>query len=74
MAPLDPEASGRSADARAHQDVVLFQLSRERLEGLERADPEGGVELSAKPCRLAARRPVETAEPLVRWRLPAGPG
>ncbi len=74
MAILDPEAPGRSADARAHEETVLLTLSRARFEKLERSDPEGCAELSAVLCRLAARRCVETAERLARWRMMAGPG
>lgn len=73
MALLDP-ASGRSADARAHEDAVVLELSRPRFEALEAADPEGCAELSALLCRLAARRCVETAERLANWRVLAGPG
>jgi CRP/FNR family cyclic AMP-dependent transcriptional regulator len=73
MAILDPAASGRSADARAHEDTVLLELSRARFEGLERADPDGCADLSALLCKLAARRCVETAERLARWRIMAGP-
>lgn len=74
MAILDPEATGRSADARAHEEVLLLELTRPRFEGLEKADPEGCGDLSALLCRLAARRCVETAERLARWRMLAGPG
>jgi CRP/FNR family transcriptional regulator, cyclic AMP receptor protein len=74
MAILDPSASGRSADARAHEDTILLELSRARFEGLESADPDGTAELSALLCKLAARRCVETAERLARWRVMAGPG
>jgi CRP-like cAMP-binding protein len=74
MAILDPAAAGRSADARAHEDVLLLALTRARFEGLERADPDGCADLSALLCRLAARRSVETAERLARWRMMAGPG
>ena len=73
MALLDPRA-GRSADARAHEEAVVLELSRERFEALEAADPEGCAELSALLCRLAARRCVETAERLATWRVMAGPG
>jgi len=73
MAVLDPASGGRSADARAHEDTVLLELGRERFESLERSDPEGSAELSALLCRLAARRCVETAERLARWRIMAGP-
>ena len=74
MAILDPSASGRSADARAHEeDTILLELSRSRFEGLERADPDGCADLSALLCKLAARRCVETAERLARWRIMAGP-
>jgi CRP/FNR family cyclic AMP-dependent transcriptional regulator len=73
MALLDP-GSGRSADARAHEDAVVLELSRERFDALEAADPEGCAELSALLCRLAARRCVETAERLATWRVMAGPG
>ena len=74
MAILDPSASGRSADARAHEeDAILLELSRSRFEGLERADPDGCADLSALLCKLAARRCVETAERLARWRIMAGP-
>jgi hypothetical protein len=48
-------------------------LARERFEALERTDPEGCAELSALFVRLAARRAVETAERLARWRILAGP-
>ena len=74
MAILDPSASGRSADARAHEDTILLELSRARFEALERADPDGCADLSALLCKLAARRCVETAERLARWRIMAGPG
>lgn len=74
MAILDPESTGRSADARAHEESVLLVLSRARFEKLERSDPEGCADLSALLCRLAARRCVETAERLARWRMMAGPG
>ncbi|MGH9398821.1 MAG: cyclic nucleotide-binding domain-containing protein [Thermoanaerobaculia bacterium] len=74
MAILDPSASGRSADARTHEDTILLELSRARFEGLERADPDGCADLSALLCKLAARRCVETAERLARWRVMAGPG
>ncbi len=74
MAILDPAATGRSADARAHEEVLLLELTRPRFERLEKADPEGCAELSALLCRLAARRCVETAERLARWRMMAGPG
>ena len=74
MAVLDPESGGRSADARAHEDATLLALGRERFERLERSDPDGSAELSALLCRLAARRCVETAERLARWRIMAGPG
>ncbi len=73
MAILDLQASGRSADARSHEDALLLALSRQRFEGLEKSDPEGCAELSALLCRLAARRCVETAERLARWRMMAGP-
>lgn len=72
MAILDPEATGRSADARAHEEAVLLVLSRARFEKLERSDPEGCADLSALLCRLAARRCTETAERLARWRMMAG--
>ncbi|MGH9366259.1 MAG: Crp/Fnr family transcriptional regulator, partial [Thermoanaerobaculia bacterium] len=74
MAILDPESPGRSADARAHEETVLLALARSRFEKLERSDPEGCADLSALLCRLAARRCVETAERLARWRMMAGPG
>lgn len=74
MAILDPRASGRSADARAHEDALLLALSRQRFEALEKSDPEGCAGLSALLCQLAARRCVETAERLARWRIMAGPG
>ena len=74
MAVLNPAAGGRSADARAHTDAVLLELDRDRFETLERSDPEGCAELSALLCRLAAKRCVETAERLTRWRIMAGPG
>ncbi len=73
MALLDP-GSGRSADAVAHEDAVVLELSRERFEALEAADPEGCAEISLLLCRLAARRAVETAERLANWRVLAGPG
>jgi len=73
MALLDPEA-GRSADAVAHEDATVLELSRARFEALESADPEGCGELSLLLCRLAARRAVETAERLASWRVLAGPG
>ena len=73
MALLDP-GSGRSADAVAHADAVVLELSRVRFEALEAADPEGCAELSLLLCRLAARRCVETAERLATWRVLAGPG
>ena len=74
MALLDPEATGRSADARAHEETVLLVLARARFEKLERSDPDGCADLSALLCRLAARRCVDTAERLARWRMMAGPG
>jgi CRP/FNR family transcriptional regulator, cyclic AMP receptor protein len=74
MAILDPEATGRSADARAHEETVLLALSRARFEKLERSDPEGCADLSALLCRLAARRCIETAERLARWKMMAGFG
>jgi len=74
MAVLNPESGGRSADARAHADAVVLELNRDRFERLEKSDPEGCAELSALLCRMAARRCVETAERLARWRLMAGPG
>jgi len=74
MAILDPESTGRSADARAHEEVLLLALTRARFEGMEKADPDGCADLSALLCRLAARRCVETAERLARWRIMAGPG
>jgi len=73
MALLDP-GSGRSADAVAHEDSVILELSRDRFDALEAADPEGCGELSLLLCRLAARRSVETAERLANWRVLAGPG
>jgi CRP/FNR family cyclic AMP-dependent transcriptional regulator len=73
MAVLDP-GKGRSADARAHEDAVVLELSRSRFEGLEGSDPEGCADLSALLCRLAARRAVETADRLAHWRVLAGPG
>ena len=73
MALLDP-GTGRSADAFAHEDAIVLELSRTRFEALESADPEGCGELSALLCRLAARRAVETAERLASWRVLAGPG
>jgi CRP/FNR family transcriptional regulator, cyclic AMP receptor protein len=73
MAILDARSSGRSADARVHEDALLLALSRQRFEALEKSDPEGCAELSALLCRLAARRCVETAERLARWRIMAGP-
>jgi CRP-like cAMP-binding protein len=73
LAILDPESPGRTADARAHEDCVLLVLARDRFEALERTDPEGCAELSALFVRLAARRAVETAERLARWRILAGP-
>ncbi len=73
MAILNPAAGGRSADARAHEPAVLLELGRDRFDRLEKADPEGAAELSAMLCRLAARRCVETAERLGRWRIMAGP-
>ena len=48
-------------------------LGRDRFDRLEKSDPEGAAELSAMLCRLAARRCVETAERLGRWRIMAGP-
>ena len=74
MAILDPAATGRSADARAHENALLLALTRSRFEGLEKADPDGCADLSALLCRLAARRCVETAERLAQWRMMAGPG
>ncbi len=74
MAILNPDSAGRSADARAHEDALLLELSRPRFEGLEKSDPEGCADLSSLLCRLAARRCVETAERLARWRVMAGPG
>ena len=73
MALLD-SGSGRSADAVAHEDAVVLELSRERFDALEAADPEGCADLSLLLCRLAARRSVETAERLAHWRILAGPG
>ncbi len=73
MALLDP-GSGRSADAVAHEDAAVLELSRARFEALEAADPEGCAALSLLLCRLAARRAVETAERLGNWRVLAGPG
>jgi CRP/FNR family cyclic AMP-dependent transcriptional regulator len=73
MALLDP-GKGRSADARAHEDAVVLELSRSRFDALESADPEGCGDLSALLCRLAARRAVETADRLANWRVLAGPG
>ena len=73
MALLDP-GTGRSADAVAHEDATVLELSRQRFEALESADPEGCGELSLLLCRLAARRAVETAERLASWRVLAGPG
>ncbi len=73
MALLDP-GSGRSADAVAHEDAVVLELSRDRFEALETADPEGCADLSLLLCRLAARRSVDTAERLASWRILAGPG
>jgi CRP/FNR family cyclic AMP-dependent transcriptional regulator len=72
MAVLDP-GRGRSADARAHEDAVVLELSRSRFDALERSDPEGCADLSALLCRLAARRAVETADRLASWRVLAGP-
>ena len=74
MAILNPSAAGRSADARAHEDLVLLALTRARFEGLEKSDPDGCADLSALLCRLASRRAVETAERLAQWRMMAGPG
>ena len=74
MAILDPASPGRSADARAHEEAVLLVLARPRFEKLERSDPEGCADLSALLCRIAARRCVETADRLARWRMMAGPG
>ncbi|HEY2797152.1 MAG TPA: cyclic nucleotide-binding domain-containing protein [Thermoanaerobaculia bacterium] len=73
MALLDP-GTGRSADAVAHEDATVLELSRPRFEALESSDPEGCGELSLLLCRLAARRAVETAERLASWRVLAGPG
>jgi CRP-like cAMP-binding protein len=73
MALLDP-GTGRSADAVAHEDTIVLELSRARFDALEGADPEGCGELSTLLCRLAARRAVETAERLASWRVLAGPG
>jgi CRP/FNR family transcriptional regulator, cyclic AMP receptor protein len=73
MALLDP-GTGRSADAVAHEDATVLELSRTRFEALESADPEGCGELSLLLCRLAARRAVETADRLASWRVLAGPG
>jgi CRP/FNR family transcriptional regulator, cyclic AMP receptor protein len=73
MALLDP-GSGRSADARAHEEAVVLELPRDRFDALEAADPEGCAQLSALLCGLAARRCVETAERLANWRVLAGPG
>ena len=73
MALLEP-GSGRSADAVAHEDSIVLELSRARFEALEAADPEGCAELSSLLCRLAAKRSVETAERLANWRVLAGPG
>jgi CRP-like cAMP-binding protein len=73
MALLDP-GSGRSADARAHEEAVVLELPRDRFDALETADPEGCAQLSALLCGLAARRCVETAERLANWRVLAGPG
>jgi hypothetical protein len=73
MVLLDP-GSGRSADALAHEDAVVLELSRARFDALEASDPEGCAGLSALLCRLAARRAVETAERLANWRVLAWPG
>jgi CRP-like cAMP-binding protein len=73
MAILDPRAAGRSADARAHEDALLLELTRARFEALEKSGPDGSADLSALLCRIAARRCVETAERLARWRMMAGP-
>jgi CRP-like cAMP-binding protein len=73
MALLEP-GSGRSADAVAHEEAVVLELSRARFEALEAADPEGCAELSSLLCRLAAKRSVETAQRLANWRVMAGPG
>lgn len=73
MAILNPAAGGRSADARAHEDAVVLELARSRFERLEKSDPDGCADISALLCRLAARRCVETAERLARWRIMAGP-
>ncbi len=73
MALLEP-GSGRSADAVAHEDAVVLELSRARFEALESADPEGCAALSSLLCHLAAKRSVETAERLANWRVLAGPG
>ena len=73
MALLDPGA-GRSADAVAHEEATVLELSRSRFEALENADPEGCGQLSALLCRLSARRALETAERLASWRVLAGPG
>ena len=73
MSLLDP-GSGRSADAVAHEDAVVLELSRERFEALEAVDPEGCADLSLLLCRLGARRSIETAERLANWRMMAGPG
>ncbi len=74
MAILDPAASGRSADARTHEAALLLVLTRARFEGLEKSDPDGCADLSELLSRVAARRCVETAERLARWRMLAGPG
>jgi CRP/FNR family cyclic AMP-dependent transcriptional regulator len=74
MAILDSASAGRSADARAHEEALLLELTRARFERLEASDPEGSADLSALLCRLAARRCVETAERLARWRIMAGFG
>ena len=54
MALLDP-GSGRSADAVAHEDAVVLELSRDRFEALETADP-GGLRRPLAPP-LPPRRP-----------------
>jgi CRP/FNR family transcriptional regulator, cyclic AMP receptor protein len=72
LALIDPGASGRSADARAHQEATLLVLDRKLFETMESVDPEGCVDLSFLLCRIAARRILETAERLVRWKVLAG--
>jgi CRP/FNR family transcriptional regulator, cyclic AMP receptor protein len=72
LALIDPDAPGRSADARAHEEATLLVLDRRLFETMESVDPEGCVDLSFLLCRIAAQRILETSERLVRWKVLAG--